>query len=132
MKKILIIVCLMVFCLSGFSQTSSNIPPRYDVNSTAVFQLFPTENRWIFIKLNTETGQMWMLQYSTSSISDAFTCPLNPNSLLRSYDEKVSGRFTLYPTQNHYNFILLDQISGRTWQVQWSTELAKTGVWEIL
>ena len=74
---------------------------------------------------------MWMVQYSTSSESDAFTCPLNPNSLLRSYDDKVNGRFTLYPTQNYYNFILLDQINGRTWQVQWSTEIANTGVWEI-
>ena len=31
-----------------------------------------------------------------------------------------NGRFTLYPTSNMYNFILLDQIDGRMWQVQWS------------
>ena len=33
-----------------------------------------------------------------------------------------NGRFFLYPTTNIYNFILLDQIDGRTWQVQWNTE----------
>jgi hypothetical protein len=35
-------------------------------------------------------------------------------------DEEVNGRFKLEPTQNIYNFILLDQIDGRVWQVQWS------------
>jgi hypothetical protein len=34
-------------------------------------------------------------------------------------DEEVIGRFTMYPTYNIYNLILLDQIDGRTWQVQW-------------
>ena len=29
-------------------------------------------------------------------------------------------RFTLYPTQNIWTFLLLDQTEGRTYQVQWS------------
>lgn len=41
------------------------------------------------------------------------------------------GRFTLYPTQNRYNFILLDQTDGRTWQVQWSTKPEEVGLWRI-
>ena len=44
---------------------------------------------------------------------------LNPNALVAN-DKKVNGRFELYPTQNIYNFILLDKIDGKTWQVQWS------------
>ena len=107
------------------------MPPRYSVNPNATYQLFPTENRWIFIKLNTQTGQMWMVQYSTSSLSDVLTSPLNTKSLLQASDELVNGRYTLYPTQNHFNFILLDQINGRTWQVQWSTKSFETGIWEI-
>ena len=42
-------------------------------------------------------------------------------------DEKLSnssiaqnGRFKLYPTGNMYNFIMVDVINGRNWQVQWS------------
>lgn len=35
-------------------------------------------------------------------------------------DEEKAGRFTLYPTQNMYTFILLDKISGHTYQVQWA------------
>jgi hypothetical protein len=31
--------------------------------------------------------------------------------------------FTLYPTQNIYTFILLDQLEGKIWQVQWSTDI---------
>jgi hypothetical protein len=34
----------------------------------------------------------------------------------------MNDRFTLYSTQNMYTFILLDQVDGKTWQVQWSTE----------
>ena len=33
-----------------------------------------------------------------------------------------NGRFKLYPTGNMYNFIMVDVIDGRTWQVQWSTK----------
>ena len=36
--------------------------------------------------------------------------------------EEVANRFTLYSTQNMWTFILLDQIDGKTWQVQWSFE----------
>ena len=36
--------------------------------------------------------------------------------------ERISqnGRFKLYPTENTYNFIMVDVIDGRTWQVQWN------------
>jgi hypothetical protein len=30
------------------------------------------------------------------------------------------GRFTLYPTQNIYTFVLLNQDNGVAWQVQWA------------
>lgn len=39
------------------------------------------------------------------------------------YDNiEQNGRFKLYPTGNMYNFIMVDVINGRTWQVQWSTK----------
>ena len=47
-------------------------------------------------------------------------------------DEKLSrsaislnGRFKLYPTENKYNFIMVDVIDGRTWQVQWNIDYDK-------
>ena len=42
------------------------------------------------------------------------------NLALKNSPKAQNGRFFLYPTKNIYNFILLDQIDGRTWQVQWS------------
>jgi len=33
-----------------------------------------------------------------------------------------NGRFKLYPTGNNYNFIMVDVIDGRTWQVQWNID----------
>ena len=36
-----------------------------------------------------------------------------------------NGRFKLYPTENTYNFIMVDVIDGRTWQVQWNIDYDK-------
>ena len=37
-------------------------------------------------------------------------------------DIAQNGRFKLYPTGNMWNFIMVDVIDGRTWQVQWSSK----------
>ena len=74
---------------------------------------------------------MWMVQYSTESASKMFTVTLNNIDLLPDGNTPKPGRFTLYPTQNWYNFLLLDQTDGRTWQVQWSTDPDNTGLWLI-
>lgn len=85
-----------------------------------VYKLFPTQNMWTFIKLNTRNGQMWQVQYDTKGDNRIETF-LNLSPLV-SKEKEINGRFTLYPTQNIYNFILLDQIDGKVWQVQWSLE----------
>ena len=36
-----------------------------------------------------------------------------------------NGRFKLYPTGNMFNFIMVDVIDGRTWQVQWNIDKDK-------
>lgn len=88
-------------------------------SDVARFKLFPTQNMWTFLKLDTQTGQMWQVQYSVNDDKRRFEYNLNPNPLITNA-KKVNGRFELYPTQNIYNFILLDQIDGNLWQVQWS------------
>lgn len=47
------------------------------------------------------------------------------------YDWMIVGRYELYPTGNNYNFILIDTIFGRSYQVQWSTESNQCGKWRI-
>tara|TARA_B100001175_G_C19263614_1_gene520663 strand:- start:46 stop:558 length:513 start_codon:yes stop_codon:yes gene_type:complete len=41
---------------------------------------------------------------------------------LENWRLQQNGRFELYPTGNMYNFIMVDVIDGRSWQVQWSNE----------
>lgn len=75
---------------------------------------------WTFIKLNTRNGKMWQVQCDIEEDNRQETF-LNVLPLV-SVDDEVNGRFTLYATQNVFTFILLDQINGKMWQVQWSFE----------
>jgi len=84
---------------------------------------------YTFLRLDTRTGMLWEVQWSMEddnrfvySLSDTAQAPMG----------KKAGRFTLYPTTNMYNFVLLDQDEGRTWQVQWSTEKEKRLIAPIL
>lgn len=84
------------------------------------YKLYPTQNNWTFLLLNTRTGQIWQVQYSVDS-NPRMVYVLDENIRINSLiDENVCGRFILKETKNMYNFILLDQIDGRCWQVQWN------------
>lgn len=63
---------------------------------------------------------MWQVQWGTDS-KYRFESILSDISRVNENEEK-NGRFFLYPTTNIYSFILLDQIDGRVWQVQWGKE----------
>ena len=88
------------------------------------FKLFKTDNIYNLIKLDTATGRTWQVQYRTNS-TDSMTVPIDDTSLLWNYEIEKSGRFDLYPTSNMYTFILMDTETGRTWQIQWSTEASR-------
>lgn len=131
MKKFFTLLFLAVICIGCANQkTSSNLPNESEnLNcKNAKFQLFPTQNMWNFIKLNTQTGEMWQVQYSINDDKNRVSVTLNKTVLVESSDKMVNGRFTLYPTQNMYTFLLLDTIDGRMWQVQWSTEDENRGI----
>lgn len=120
--------CLM-FGVTLSAQSSDNtmrtVPsPDSPVN----YRLYQTQNIWTFLKLDTRNGIINHVQYSTEGYSMQY--PLNDVPLAEGADA-VPGRFFLYPSKNTYNFILLDQIDGRVWQVQWSIEEEDRGVWEI-
>jgi hypothetical protein len=110
----------ILFATASSAQSTSDIPiQNISTDSNVVYRLFSTKNIYTFIKLNTRNGQMWQVQWSTKS--NQFETILSDISRVDK-DEEKNGRFFLYPTTTIYNFILLDQIDGRTWQVQWSTE----------
>lgn len=94
------------------------------------YKLYPTNNMWTFLKLDTCTGRVWQVQYDINGdnrMQDLFI--FTRLDWDDNWDEMVNvGRFELYPTQNTYNFLLLDQKSGRIWQIQWSTERNNRGL----
>lgn len=96
--------------------------PKLESITVPTFKLYPTSNRWNFLKLNTATGVITIVQYSIDEEDKTFEYSLNEKSLIPIGDHPSSGRFELTPTQNMWNFILLDQVSGATYQVQWSFE----------
>ena len=63
---------------------------------------------------------MWQVQFDIKE-DNRFVSNLSSVTLV-TLDKEENDRFTLYPTQNNYTFILLDQLDGRNWQVQWSIE----------
>lgn len=93
-------------------QDATKVLPRY--------KLYPTENIYILLKLDTKRGKVWMVQYGVGSTRPAET-PIN-NYYIASDDEGWNGRFELYPTKNMYNFIMVDNYDGETYQVQWDTD----------
>lgn len=100
-------------------------------DSLEVYRLYETKNMYNFIRLDTRTGQMKLVQWSIES-DKRFTYSLSDRSLIPENDIKVEGRFELYPTTNIYTLILLDKVSGKTWQVQWHFDAENRMVTPIL
>mgnify|MGYP003613174846 FL=1 len=121
MRKLFFALIITLTTISTFAQSTSEAPNQnISTDSNVEYRLFSTRNMYTFIKLNTSNGQMWQVQWGTES-KYRFENVLSDISLVNK-DEEKKGRFFLYPTTNIYNFILLDQIDGRTWQVQWGKE----------
>lgn len=79
------------------------------------YKMYPTENIYNFLKLDTQTGRIEQVQWSLDDRKE-FSHTLNREDL--SWSTGMNS-FELYPTQNMYQFLLLDKATGRTWHVQW-------------
>ncbi|WP_290728048.1 MULTISPECIES: hypothetical protein [unclassified Fibrobacter] len=82
------------------------------------YKLYSTTNMYNFIKLDTRTGIMHMVQWGLEDGKEG-TYTLNEKSLVNEWNDYGCGSFELYPTQNMYQFILLNKVDGRQWHVQW-------------
>ena len=129
------------------------------------YKIYPTENIYTVLKLDTATGKIWQLQISLGDVEPLVTVlvddiasfkedliqyqksrieyweeehpnptpeelELKPMSVeeyisLEVWEFAQNGRYKLYPTQNMYNFIMQDVISGKSYQVQWNTDESK-------
>jgi hypothetical protein len=124
----------LIFTLSimlNFAQSTPQAPiQNISTDNSVDYRLFATTNTYNFIKLNTRNGQMWQVQWSIKGNEYRYETILSDISRVSKEEEK-NGRFFLYPTTNSYNFILLDQIDGRAWQVQWNFDADKRMVVRI-
>jgi hypothetical protein len=105
------VAALLLFASHVFAQEARPEPTQ---NPDAPYRLFNTKNIFTLLKLDTRDGRIWQLQFGDKDYR--FVEPLSVDSLAGG--GKV-GRFTLYPTSHIYTFILLDQETGDSWQVQW-------------
>jgi hypothetical protein len=134
MKYQIIILLLTLSSLTSSAQTEEKIKintHQKTISDNVIFQLYPTENVWTFIKLNTRNGQIWQIHFSVKDENNAGEISLHSTPLVKK-DEESNGRFILYATQNMYNFLLLDQINGNVYQIQWSFDKEKRGIINIL
>jgi hypothetical protein len=131
MKYIAIVLCFFWSFTTTAHTINDNELVRvsnYQSPVPAKFRLYPTTNMFTFLRLNTSTGFIDIVQYSLSDAKKTLIYKLSQFPIV--LDGPVD-RFTLYPTTNIWTFLLLDQIEGRTYQVQWSQEAEKRLVIQI-
>ena len=88
-----------------------------DISLKNRYKLYPTENIYTFLQLDTKTGMIEQVQWSLDEENEG-SIVINDIDLTSGMGYG-SGSFELYPTQNMYQFILLDKTDGRKWHVQW-------------
>lgn len=132
MKKfawILFALLILVSCSQDkAAQKAEAVCNQMEINQhkAEAYELFPTQNMWTFLKLDTRNGKIYQVQFDVQGDNRMETV-LNDQPLVAN-GEEIYGRFTLYATQNIYNFVLLDKVNGKTWQVQWSIDDDKRGI----
>lgn len=113
---ITIALCLFAFSLKAQDQLQFN-QVNHTVNTNVRYKLYPTFNVWTFIKLDTRKGDLTQVHFSIDEEEAEVYLGAPPKII----DEKdtVNGRFELYPTSNSWTFLLLDQIDGDVYHIQW-------------
>lgn len=121
MKKLIILLFALMVVTPIFAQEKQlNIPQSAsEPVEGASYKLFPTSNMWSFLKLDTRNGRIWRVQFSVKGSDYRYEESISSEKRVYLEQDEKPGRFTLYATENIYNFLLLDQIDGRCWQVQW-------------
>lgn len=113
-RKINLLLICCLFCL--FTSTAS---------AESNFAIYPTQNYFTQLQLDTRDGQIWQVHTAINDGEFRGKIPINNIPLT---DSPEPGRFLLSPTGNMYNFILLDTVDGRTWQIQWSMDKEDRGI----
>ena len=120
LTSLFLFCCLSVSFAEGADKIKFQTDPlqRLDVR----FRLFRTDNMWSYLLLDTSDGRLWHVTFTTDKDKGArLKIPINTEALTATSSAK-NARFTLYPTDNMWNFLLLDQDDGRVWQCQFTMD----------
>jgi len=120
LTSLFLLCCLLVSFAEGADKIKFQTDPlqRLDVR----FRLFRTDNMWSYLLLDTSDGRLWHVTFTTDQDKGArLKIPINTEALVATSSVK-NGRFTLYPTDNMWNFLLLDQDDGLVWQCQFTMD----------
>jgi hypothetical protein len=91
------------------------------------YKLYKTENIYTFLQLDTMTGQIEQFQWSLD-LNNEGSVTINGDVLAYGY---CPNCFELYPTNNLYQFILLNKTTGQKWHVQWGVEASRRWIRRI-
>lgn len=141
MKKTVFLLILFAFSnLNAQDVTHKSIPEKsiedvepqtvesINISEVSRYKLYPTQNTFNFLKLDTRTGAITRVQWHIES-NKRLEKVVSPDHLINyTYDEIVNGRFEISLTENLYNFLLLDKIDGRVWQCQWNFDVDKNWI----
>ncbi len=146
MKKPSILFCLLFIAIYASAQNQTNSILNKAINDSTLikihaivedidfrmhgldrYKLYPTENIYNFLQLDTMTGKIEIVQWSLDNDKEG-SATLNDEDLSLSTG---CGTFELYPTKNMYQFLLLDKVTGRRWHVQWGFESNKRWIQRI-
>ena len=146
MKRIVFLIALMVSLAASAQTTNTKKSHSQNDSLTWVgtkwleqielnlslkerYKLYPTHNIYNFLLLDTKTGQIEQIQWSTKSDNEMHST-INSEDL--TYGQGYGSRsFELIPTENIYTFLLVDKTTGRIWHVQWGLGSSKRGIWRI-
>lgn len=91
------------------------------------YKMYPTDNIYTLLQLDTKTGMIEQVQWSLESSNEG-SVTINGEDLTSGYG---SNSFELYPTKNMYQFILLDKTTGKKWHVQWGMKASERWIRRI-
>ena len=109
--------------------TRENFRINLHKDFTERYKIYPTDNIYIFLKLDTRTGLIRLIQWSLEDDKE-FSQGLN-FEMLNPENLNFNGMFELYPTKNMFQFILLNKLTGETWHVQWGFKTEENIVRQI-
>ena len=121
MKRFLFILVAAILTVGVIAQEQIQFNAvNHEINTSLRYKLYPTFNMWTYLKLDTQTGRVTMLQFSTNSRTEEGEIYIGIPMETYVGNEAKNGRYELYPTTNMWTFLMIDQMNGNTYHIQWS------------